>query len=141
VALLIRNLQAMNIATTVIRFYTVEYGLGRHFQDPTIHIRKFSYYLWIGHVVNVLAVVVQKYSICAYLLALKFSKIYMGIVWASIVMVSTFNLLIPGISFFSCTPFELNWNKGMEGKCLMTSTPPLVYTQVCQCAIQLSRAV
>jgi hypothetical protein len=131
----------MNIATTVIRFYTVEYGLGRHFQDPTIQIRKFSYYLWIGQVVNVLAVAVLKYSICAYLLALKFSKIYLGIVWASILMVSVFNLLIPGISFFSCTPFELNWNKGMKGKCLMTSTSPLVYTQVRRHTIQLSYAV
>lgn len=70
----------MNIATTVLRFYTVDYGLGRHFQDPTINILKFSHFLWIGQVVNVLAVAVLKYSICAYLFALKFSKIYMGIV-------------------------------------------------------------
>lgn len=123
-------LQAMNIGTTVVRFYTVEYGLGRHFLDPTIQIRNFSYYLWIGQIVNVLAVAVLKYAICAYLLALKFSKIYLIIIWASVLMVTAFNLLIPGISFFTCTPFEANWNKGMKGKCIMTSTSPLVYTQV-----------
>lgn len=122
--------KAMNIATTIIRFYTVHYGLGRHFMDPSVNIPKFSYFLWISQIINVLAVAVLKYSICAYLFALKFSKIYMGIVWASVLMVTAFNLIIPVISFFSCTPFEANWNKGMKGKCVLTGTSAIIYSQV-----------
>jgi hypothetical protein len=122
----------MNIVTSVLRFSAVHYGLGRHFKDPTINIPRFSYILWIQQIMNVLAVAVLKYSICAYLLALKFSKIYTAIIWSSLLMVTAFNLVVPVITFFSCTPFEANWNKGMKGKCVLSGSSAIVYTQVSQ---------
>ena len=94
----------MNITTTGIRFKTVHHGQGRHIQDPSISkphdILQYSYYLWIGQVINLIAVAVLKFSICAYLLALRFSRVYLGIVWASILMVTIFNLIIPTMSVF-----------------------------------------
>ncbi|KAF2825878.1 hypothetical protein CC86DRAFT_36101 [Ophiobolus disseminans] len=119
----------LNIAATVIRFKTTHYGLGRHFSDPSVNINKFGYFLWVGAIVNLLAVALLKYSICAYLLALKFSRIYLAIVWASILTVTTCNLLIPMLSFFSCTPFEANYNKGLRGKCFLRGGQEIVLTQ------------
>jgi hypothetical protein len=133
-SLLIHSQQIMNIVTTVIRFITTAHGLGRHIKDPSIRkprdILTYSYFLWIGQIINLQAVAVLKYSICAYLLALKFSRLYLAIVWASILMVTVFNFLIPTLSVFSCTPFEANWNKAMKGKCFMKGGMGLTYTQV-----------
>ena len=125
----------MNITTAGIRFKTVHHGQGRHIADPSISkphdILQYSYYLWIGQVINLIAVAVLKFSICAYLLALRFSRIYLGIVWASIVMVTIFNLIIPTMSVFCRTPFEANWNKAIEGKCFMNGSGlGIAYTQV-----------
>jgi hypothetical protein len=102
--------------------------------DPSIRkpydILNYAYYLWIGQILNITAVAVLKYSICAYLLALKFSRVYLTVVWASILMVTTFNLLLPIMGCFCRTPFEANWNKSVEGKCFMKTGTPLTYSQV-----------
>ena len=78
---------------------------------------------------NLLAVSILKYSICAYLLALKFSKVYNIIVWLSIAMVTVFNFLLPLFSNVSCTPFEANWNRAVTGKCWYRSSQPVTYMQ------------
>ncbi|KAF2795036.1 hypothetical protein K505DRAFT_240769 [Melanomma pulvis-pyrius CBS 109.77] len=123
----------LNITTTVIRFETTKHALGRHIKDPSIlpgGIKSYSYGLYLGQVINLLAVAILKYSICAYLLALKFSKIYTVIVWASILMVTVFNLLIPMFGNFSCTPFEKNWNRQVVGgKCWFKGSQGLTYMQ------------
>lgn len=129
------NLRKMiNVCTTAIRFKTTHHGQGRKILDPSIRkpddLIQYSYFLWIGQVLNLIAVAILKYSICAYLLALKFSKIYMGIVWASVVMVSIFNVLFPMLGLFGCTPFEANWNKAMKGKCVMKQHMGITYLQV-----------
>jgi hypothetical protein len=126
----------MNIVTTAIRFKTTHHGLGRHFNDPSIRrpydLLQYGYFLWIGQIMNVLSVAVLKYSICAYLLVLRFSRVYITVVWGSIVMVTVFNIVIPVISLFSCRPFEANWNKAVKGHCILTGELKITYTQVCQ---------
>ncbi|KAF1846927.1 uncharacterized protein K460DRAFT_329752 [Cucurbitaria berberidis CBS 394.84] len=113
----------MNITTNGLRFKTTHHGQGRHIKDPSISkphdLLQYSYYLWIGQVINLMAVAVLKFSVCAYLLALKFSRLYLGIIWTSILMVTVFNLTIPIMSVFCRVPFEANWNKGIKGKCFM----------------------
>lgn len=125
----------MNVASTGIRFKTTHHGQGRHLQDPSISkpydVLKYSYYLWIGQILNLIAVAVLKYSICAYLLALKFSRVYLGVIWLSILMVTTLNLLLPMMSVFCRTPLEANWNKTLKGKCFMKiGGMGVAYTQV-----------
>ena len=109
--------------------------MGRHMNDPSIikphDILLFSYYYWIGQILNMVAITFLKYSICVYLLALKFSCLYLGIVWASILMVTAFNLVIPMMSVFCRTPLEANWNRQIPGKCFMsTGNVGLAWTQV-----------
>jgi hypothetical protein len=104
--------------------------------DPSIKkpddILQYMYFLWIGQVVNIMAVGALKYSICAYLLVLKFSRVYLTVVWASILMVTTFNMIIPIMGCFCTTPFEANWNKTVKGECFMKSGISLTYSQVCR---------
>jgi hypothetical protein len=113
----------------------VQHGQGRHIEDRSIakpnDVIDYSFYLWIIQITNLVGVAILKFSICAYLLALKFSKVYLGFVWASIMMVLVFNLLAPIMSVFCYTPFEANWNHAVQGKCfLATGTVGLAYTQV-----------
>jgi len=124
----------LNVATSGIRFKTCQHGLGRHIRDPSIRLPydmpKYSYYLWITQILNLIAVATLKYSICGYLLALKFSRVYLAVVWASILMVTTFNLMLPIMGCFCSTPFEANWDKSIKGKCFIKTSSPLTYSQV-----------
>jgi hypothetical protein len=92
---------------------------------------QYSYYLWILQIVNLIGVAVLKWSICAWLLVLNFSKVYQVIVWVSIVMVTVFNFLAPVLTLFGCSPLEANWNYGYSGKkhCWAKGTLWLSYTQ------------
>lgn len=110
----------------------VDAGLGRHIMDPTVlpGIMTYSYYLWITQVVNIIAVAFLKWSICAWLLVLNFSKVYQVIVWLSILMVTAFNFLAPVLTLFGCSPFEANWNYAFQPrKCWAKGTLGLSYTQ------------
>ena len=101
--------------------------------DPSVfnpdNIRTYSYYVYVGQIVNLIGVSILKYSICAYLLALKFSTVYTVIVWLSIAMVTVFNFLLPLFSNVSCTPFEANWNRAVKGTCWYSSTMAVTYMQ------------
>ncbi|KAF2791288.1 hypothetical protein K505DRAFT_363963 [Melanomma pulvis-pyrius CBS 109.77] len=124
---------ALNITDTGLVFVVVNAGLGRHFADPSIKpadILRYAYHLWIVQIINIIAVAVLKWSICAYLLVLNFSKLYRVIVWLSILVVTVFNFLIPVLTLFGCSPLEANWNRGITGaKCWAKGTLPLSYTQ------------
>ena len=98
--------KSTSFAGMIVRCETVEYGLGRHINDPSINLRRFSYFLWISRILNVLSIAVLKYSICAYPLTLNFSKIYVGIVWASVIMVTALNLILP-----CCLSFHASHSK------------------------------
>ena len=92
-------------------------------------ILRYSYFLWIVQIVNIIGVALLKWSICAYLLVLNFSKVYQGIVWLSILMVTAFNFLAPVLTLFGCTPLEANLNRGVTGKCWARGTLELSYAQ------------
>ncbi|KAJ4301340.1 hypothetical protein N0V90_003432 [Kalmusia sp. IMI 367209] len=121
----------LNIAASGVRIKTVVHGQGRHILDPSISkphdILEYSYYLWIAQILNLIAVTILKWSICAYLLALPFGLIYKIIVWGSVVMVLVFNLTMPMLGLFACKPFEANWNKGLKGKCFYKGGMGITY--------------
>lgn len=123
----------LNIVATALSQVIVDAGLGRHIMDPTVlpQILHYSYYLWIVQIVNIIAVAFLKWSICAWLLVLNFSKLYQVIVWLSIAMVTAFNFLAPVLTLFGCIPLEKNWNFGYQGpfRCWAKGTLPLSYTQ------------
>ncbi|KAF1846285.1 uncharacterized protein K460DRAFT_339379 [Cucurbitaria berberidis CBS 394.84] len=124
---------ALNIAATALTQVVVDAGQGRHLLDPSVipHILRYAYYLWISQIVNIIAVAFLKWSICAWLLMLNFSKLYRAIIWLSILMVTAFNFLAPVLTLFGCTPLEQNWNRGYKGphKCWAKGTLALSYTQ------------
>jgi hypothetical protein len=111
----------------------VHLGLGRHIVDPSVlpNIRQYSYILWIDQIVNVIAVAFLKWSICAWLLILNFSKTYQIIVWLSILMVTALNFLAPVLTFLGCIPLEKSWNFAYQGhyKCWAVGGLKLSYTQ------------
>jgi hypothetical protein len=124
--------QALNITATCTNHVVVDAGLGRHIMDPTVlpHIARYSYYLWISQVVNIIAVAFLKWSICAWLLVLNFSKVYQIIVWLSILMVTALGFLAPVLTLFGCSPLEANWNYAYQPrKCWAHGTLELSYTQ------------
>jgi len=124
----------MSVVNVTLRFILVDTALGRHIKDPSVgfaNIMKYSKYLWINQIINLVAVAVLKWSICAYLLVLDFSKLYRGIVWLSIVLITAFNFLAPVLTLFGCTPIDANWNIGMraKAKCWAKGTLPMSYAQ------------
>lgn len=126
--------QILNVVTSGVRIKYVYHGMGRHILDPSISkphdILQYSYYLYIGQVINLIAVTLLKWSICAYLLALPFGLIYKIVVWLSVAMVLVFNLTMPMLGLFGCRPFEANWNKGMKGKCFYKGGQAITYVSI-----------
>ena len=116
-----------------LRFKTTGFAQGRHIADPSIKkpedMLGYSYFVWVGQIVNLMGVALLKWSICAYLLALKFSKIYTVIVWISILMVTVFNCILPLMGQLNCVPLEANWNRSMEGRCWYKGPEVLTYAQ------------
>jgi hypothetical protein len=110
----------------------VDAGLGRHFLDPTVlpNIARYSYYLWISQIINIIAVAFLKWSICAWLLVLKFSRVYQVIVWFSILMVTSLSFLAPVLTLFGCSPLQANWDYTYQPrKCWAKGSLELSYTQ------------
>lgn len=124
--------QAGAVANVALRFILVDAALGRHFKDPSIKpddIVRYAKLLWINQIVNIVAVAVLKWSICAYLLIADFSTFYRAIVWFSILLITAFNFLAPVLTLFGCTPIDANWNRALKGKCWAKGTLPLSYSQ------------
>ncbi|KAF1952475.1 hypothetical protein CC80DRAFT_538163 [Byssothecium circinans] len=124
----------MAIVNVAIRFILVDTALGRHINDPSIgpaNLLRYSYYLWINQIINIIAVAVLKLSICTYLLVLDFSKTYRIVVWISIVLIVAFNLFAQVFTLFGCAPLDANWNiaKKAKAKCWAKGSLPLSYTQ------------
>jgi hypothetical protein len=101
----------MGIANMGIRFVLVESGLGRHIKDPSItreNLMRCSYYLWVNSLINITAMALLMFSICVYLLALDFFKLYRYIVWLCILVILGVNFLSPILTLLRCTPMEAN---------------------------------
>jgi hypothetical protein len=101
--------------------------------DPTVfpQLRQYSYYLWIDQILNLIAVSFLKWSICAWLLVLNFSRVYQAIIWLSILMVTALNFLAPILTLMGCVPLEKSWNYGYQGDgyCWARGNIYLSYTQ------------
>ncbi|KAF1971168.1 hypothetical protein BU23DRAFT_471896 [Bimuria novae-zelandiae CBS 107.79] len=123
----------LNVASSGIRIKATVHGQGRHIMDPSISkpfdVLQYSYYLYIGQVINLLAVATLKLSICTYLLALPFGLVYKLIVYISIAMIAVFNFTLPMLGLFCAKPFEANWNKSIKGKCFYKGGTALTYMQ------------
>lgn len=93
-------------------------------------LMRYSYYLWINQIINIIAVAILKWSICAYLLVLDFSRLYRAIVWVSILVITAINFLAPVFTLFGCAPLEANWNRAIKDKkCWAVGNLPLSYAQ------------
>jgi hypothetical protein len=110
----------------------VDAGLGRHINDPSVlpTLSRYAYYLWIAQIVNIIAVAVLKWSICAWLLVLNFSKLYQAVVWLSILMVTALGFLAPVLTLFGCSPLRANWDYSYQPRrCWAKGTLELSYSQ------------
>jgi hypothetical protein len=100
--------------------------------DPSVlpTLSRYAYYLWITQIVNIIAVAVLKWSICAWLLVLNFSKLYQAVVWLSILMVTALGFLAPVLTLFGCSPLKANWDYSYQPrKCWAKGTLDLSYSQ------------
>ncbi|KAF1949393.1 hypothetical protein CC80DRAFT_598981 [Byssothecium circinans] len=95
-------------------------GLGKVFVDPNdiAAAKKRVYYLiHIGGAMNMYAMFFVKISVCSYLLALDFSKIYRRIIYISIVLLVITGLFLPMIAHWvSCKPIEAIWDTSIKKK-------------------------
>lgn len=123
------NTQCLNVAASGIRIKSIIHGQGRHIADPSISkphdVLQYSYYLFVGQVINLIAVAILKLSICSYLLALPFGLAYKIVIYLSIAMLAVFNLTLPLLSNFCAKPFEANWNKSIKGTCFYKGSTAL----------------
>lgn len=122
----------LNTVASSTSHIVVDSGLGRHIMDPSVlpTLERYSYFLWISQIVNIIAVACLKWSVCAWLLVLDFSKIYQVIVWLSILMVTSLGFLAPVLTLFGCTPLRANWDYAYQTrKCWAVGNLALSYTQ------------
>ncbi|KAF2683370.1 hypothetical protein K458DRAFT_45379 [Lentithecium fluviatile CBS 122367] len=108
-------------------------GEGRVDADPyvTFEVRNRVFFLQhIGGALNMYAMFFAKLSICAYLLALNFSRAYRYIIISSIVLICICNFTLPMLSHWAaCTPVSARWDRSFkpdEKKCW----PFIVHTYI-----------
>lgn len=95
-------------------------GTGRLQRDPFLTITRrlqLQKYLFIGQILNIYAMFLIKLSICAYLLALNFSKLYRRLMWGTLVFVVVFNFVLPSVSIWGlCRPLAARWDPRITDK-------------------------
>ncbi|KAF2127821.1 hypothetical protein P153DRAFT_294851 [Dothidotthia symphoricarpi CBS 119687] len=89
-------------------------GTGRLLRDPFWNIERMVYnnhLTFASQLLNVYGMFVVKLSICAYLLALNFSKRYRKVIWGTVAFVTVFNFLLPVTQHFGlCRPLASRWD-------------------------------
>lgn len=95
-------------------------GAGRLQRDPVLTIDRrvqMQKYLFVGQILNIYAMFLVKLSICAYLLALNFSKLYRRMIWGTLVFVVVFNFVFPSVSLWGlCRPLASRWDTRITNK-------------------------
>ncbi|KZM27309.1 hypothetical protein ST47_g1556 [Ascochyta rabiei] len=95
-------------------------GAGRPRRDPFLTIVQgvqLQKYLFMGQILNIYALFLIKLSICAYLLALNFSKAYRYLMWVALAFVIIFNFILPSVSLWGlCRPLAARWDSRIEDK-------------------------
>lgn len=75
-------------------------------------------YLWFAQYFNLTAMAALKFSICAFMLQLDFSRTYRRMIWASVIIHLSFNVIYPYIVLFGeCDPIAKHWEPMLPGFC------------------------
>ncbi|OAL04520.1 hypothetical protein IQ06DRAFT_214410 [Phaeosphaeriaceae sp. SRC1lsM3a] len=98
-------------------------GAGRLLRDPfwqpdPVEKMVFQNHLtFAAQLLNVYGMWVVKLSICAYLLALNFSRTYRWVIWGTVVFVTIFNFILPATQHFGlCRPLASRWDTRITDK-------------------------
>ncbi|KAF3050408.1 hypothetical protein E8E11_004424 [Didymella keratinophila] len=96
-------------------------GAGRHVYDPFSTkqmLGKYQMYLWFGQYFNLTAMAVLKFSICAFMLQIGFSRWYRVGIWLTVVIHVALNVIFPYIILFGeCEPIAKHWDPKLKGYC------------------------
>jgi hypothetical protein len=106
-------------------------GVGRLQRDPFLTMDRkvvLQKYLFIGQIFNIYTMFIVKLSICAYLLALNFSKGYRHLIWGTVGFVVIFNFIFPSISLWGlCRPLASRWDTRITDKECWPSTVRIAF--------------
>jgi hypothetical protein len=96
-------------------------GAGKHAWDPSVTQDDLTQYmknLWFGQFFNLTAMAALKFSICAFMLQLNFSKTFRFFIWISAALQVAFNVVFPYIIMFGeCNPIAKHWYPLLPGYC------------------------
>src|SRR5687767_6254128 len=104
----------MHDAAIACSITAAHWGRGRLLRDPywTVDRKiRLNHITYAGQLLNVYGMYIVKLSICAYLLALNFSRNYRWVIWGTVAFVTIFNLILPATQHFGlCRPLESRWD-------------------------------
>ena len=96
-------------------------GAGKHVWDPSVtpeDAEKYLQYLWFGQTFNLTSMAALKFSICAFMLQLDFSKTFRMMIWFTVVIHTAFNVIFPYIIVFGeCKMIAKHWDETLPGYC------------------------
>ncbi|KAF9700594.1 hypothetical protein EKO04_001435 [Ascochyta lentis] len=96
-------------------------GAGKHVWDPSVTPQdnaNYLKYLWFAQTFNLTSMAALKFSICAFMLQLDFSKTFRMLIWTSVVVHTGFNVVFPYIIVFGeCGPVAKHWDNTLPGYC------------------------
>lgn len=96
-------------------------GAGKHVWDPSVtkeDLENYLRFLWFGQYFNLTSMAALKFSICAFMLQLDFSKTFRTLIWISVVAHAGFNVIYPYVIMFGeCDPIAKHWDPKLPGYC------------------------
>ncbi|KAF9693277.1 hypothetical protein EKO04_008770 [Ascochyta lentis] len=111
---------AMNVSAISVAIACGFAGAGRLLRDPFWTIERMihqNHLTFTTQLLNVYGMYVVKLSVCAYLLALNFSKRYRWVVWGTVAFVTIFNFVLPATQHFGlCRPLASRWDNRIKDK-------------------------
>lgn len=120
---------------------TAWFGAGKHAWDPSVttdDLRKYLQFIWFGQLFNLSAIAALKFSICAFMLQLNFSKTFRMFIWLTIVVHCGLNVTYPYIILFGeCNPVAKHWNPTLPGYC-WSAKPRMVSGKQIGCMLQFA---
>ncbi|KZM28161.1 uncharacterized protein EKO05_0005837 [Ascochyta rabiei] len=113
--------QACALVGSTFGYMCAWVGAGKHAWDPSVtpqDIAKYLQYLWFAQTFNLTSMAALKFSICAFMLQLDFSKTFRMLIWVSVVVHAGFNVVFPYIIVFvECGPIAKHWDNALPGYC------------------------
>ncbi|KAH7067877.1 hypothetical protein FB567DRAFT_541392 [Paraphoma chrysanthemicola] len=107
------------IVTIVCGFNGAGRLLRDHFWKPNAQDMMIyqNHLTFASQLLNIYGMWIVKLSICAYLLALNFTRSYRRVIWGTIVFVTIFNFLLPATQHFGlCRPLASRWDTQITNK-------------------------